>query len=336
MRYLMVSTYPPMRCGIGKYAYQMVQKMRQDGHIINIISPKEGGGDFACNLKGYANILTLLILSVPYDKVIFQYHQSFFFEDMIPRNFKSICLTQVSFYLVFLLLRKKIEIIIHELPQPSSHKYYYLMEKARWYLCPKLIFHTKKELENFELHYFKLPINKYELRSPSTYYHKFRDISTLDAKKELEIPRDKILLLCIGFIQPHKGFDRAIKAFSKIVNRKLELYVVGSLRIDNYDEYKDYLQDLKNMAKKSSSVHVIEEYLSDEGFDTWLSACDILIVPYRQIWSSAVIARAKLFGKPIIASDVGGLKDQLSESDISFKDDSELEYIFTRLSEYIS
>jgi glycosyltransferase involved in cell wall biosynthesis len=142
--------------------------------------------------------------------------------------------------------------------------------------------------------------------------------------------------LCIGFIQPHKGFDRAIQAFSKVNNHNnMELYVVGSLRV-TWGEYVSYLHDLKNMAGEAPNVHVIEKYLSDEAFDTWISSSDVIITPYQEIWSSGIIARAKLFGKLVIASDVGGLPEQLTDTDILFKDDDELEYIFKEISKMVS
>ncbi len=82
------------------------------------------------------------------------------------------------------------------------------------------------------------------------------------------------------------------------------------------------------MADTTPNVYVVEKYLSDEEFDTWLNASDIIVIPYREIWSSGVLGRAKLFGKPVIASDTGGLKDQLTDRDVIFRDDKELEYIF--------
>jgi hypothetical protein len=80
---------------------------------------------------------------------------------------------------------------------------------------------------------------------------------------------------------------------------------------------------------------LIEQYVTDELFDTWLMASDCVIVPYREIWSSGVAARAKLFNKPIIASNVGGLKDQLGGKDIIFNDDEELRIIIKEFSDML-
>lgn len=335
MKYLIVSTYPPMRCGIGRYAFQMVKKLRESGNVVNVLSPKEGDGDFTSNLAGWFNIMKILKYAVFYDKIILQYHQSFFYDDKLKKNFMNILGTHLSFYFLFVFLKNKIELIIHEMPLSFSSKLDYAFEKTKWHLCPKLIFHTQEEIKDFESRYFTLSPNKYKLCAHHTNFYKFRDSSKKEARKELGIPMDTIVFLCIGFIQPHKGFDRAIQAFSKVNNnKKMELYVVGSLRV-NWGEYVSYLQGLKNMAGETSNIHVIEKYLPDEEFDIWISSSDVIVTPYREIWSSGILARAKLFEKPVIASDVGGLHEQLTDKDILFKDDEELEYIFKEFSKMV-
>jgi glycosyltransferase involved in cell wall biosynthesis len=314
----------------------MVNKLRASGNVVNVLSPEEGDGDFTSNLRGWCNILKILRYALFYDKIILQYHKSFFYDDKRKKNFMSILATHLSFYLLFIVLKNKIEVIIHEIPLSFSSTLDSVFEKAKWHLCPKLLFHTQKEINDFESWYFKLSPQKYELRAPHIDYYKFRDISKRDARKELGIPFDLIVFLCIGFIQPHKGFDRAIQAFSKVNNNdKMELYVVGSLRV-NLGEYVAYLECLKDMARETSNIHVIERYLSDDEFDTWISSSDIIVTPYREIWSSAIIARAKLFEKTVISSDVGGIPEQLIDTDILFKDDNELEYILKQFSKMVS
>lgn len=334
MRYLMVSTYPPMKCGIGKYAYQMAKMLRDQGNVVNVVSPKEGDGDFVCELKGGFNLLKLLKFSIFFNKIVVQYHESFYHEYPTERTPSSAISTYLSFFIIFIFLNKKIEVIVHELPHMDKTNLNYALEYIKWHLCPKIIFHTRQEIEDFESHYFKLATDKYELRFPHLYYYKFRDISSSEARRELGLTSEKKIFLCIGFIQPHKGFDRAIRAFRKATNEDIELYIVGSLRVIQ-DDYVAHLQELRKMAADAPNVHVIERFLSDEEFDTWVSASDIVVIPYREIWSSAVLGRAKLFGKIVIASDAGGLKDQLTETDILFKNDKELEDIFFSFADII-
>jgi glycosyltransferase involved in cell wall biosynthesis len=332
MKCLMVSSYAPMKCGIGAYAHQMVKQFQNHGDIVKILSPPEGGGDFRTNLIGGFNLLKLVKYGYPFDKIIIQYHESFYYDEKTRKNIFSLYATHLSFILLFLIFRKKIELILHEFPRSYPLKSDFFCEKVKWLLCPKIVFHTKKEVSDFK-EMFTILSAHIEIRSPSAYFFKFRNISQKSARIELNIPVNDIMFLCIGFIQPHKGFDRAALAFRDIKNSKIKLYIIGQLRIE-WVEYKKYLENLKNIAETSTNIHFIAKYPTDEEFDTWISASDVIITPYREIWSSSVVGRAKIFNKPVIASNVGALSEQLSQKDLLFNTDEELKIIIQDFANY--
>ena len=64
--------------------------------------------------------------------------------------------------------------------------------------------------------------------------------------------------------------------------------------------------------------------MSDERFDDWLVAADVLVLPYRHIWSSGVLQRAAMYGTPVIATRVGGLDEQEHPNVRLIDDDLEL------------
>lgn len=318
----MVSTYPPMKCGIGTYAFQMVNSLKGKGNDVKILSPDGCEGDYHEELMGKCNILKILKYSRKFDTVILQYHESFFYIYDEKRSFVRKLLTHFGFIILFLSLRKKLQVVIHEIPYFHESIIDHIIEKYKWFFCPKIIFHTKKEINEFKTPYFNIRERRYELVEHHKYFVQFCNESQIESKHKLGLPRNNIIFLCIGFIQPHKGFDRAIKAFQN-VNPKMELYVVGSLRII-IDEYVKHIEYLKELAKKNSNTHVIESFLSDDEFDRYINASDIIIIPYREIWSSGVLARAKLYNKPVIATDTGGLANQLGEYDLIFNSDDDL------------
>lgn len=331
MKYLMVSSFPPMKCGIGVYADQMVKSLIDIGHMVDVLSPEEGGGNFKANLKGNFNPIKLLQYSKDYDKIILQYHESFFYvEDNGFWSKFSRLNTNLSFILLFLVLRNLIEVVVHEIPYIHSSRTGYYFERLKWAVCPKIIFHTKREIDTFQSVYFRLDKKKYELRQHNQYFKKFCSETKAESRKNLQLSPHSIIFLCIGFIQPHKGFDRAVGAF-KNTCRRMELYIVGTVRVESA-EYINYLQNLKNAAECNPNTFVIENYLTDEEFDRWINASDVIIIPYREIWSSSVLARAKLFNKPVITSRIGGLEDQISDNDILFRDDIELTKILADFS----
>jgi len=58
------------------------------------------------------------------------------------------------------------------------------------------------------------------------------EIDRAGARRRLGLPFDQFTFLIIGFVQPHKGFDRAVRAFAGLEAHGCRLDVVGSLRVD--------------------------------------------------------------------------------------------------------
>jgi glycosyltransferase involved in cell wall biosynthesis len=322
----MVSSYPPSRCGIGKYASQMAATLREKGHVVTVLGVDNCHGDCLEDLHGWFRVMKVIKYSRGYDRIVIQYHESFFYSCQGILAFFSRLATSVAFCFLFLALKRKVVTVLHEVSYKRKGVEGAL-EGIKWYFCPKIVFHTRVEKEEFERSFSKRGQNEFEIVDHKECFHEFRRVTKNQARAELGIPDECVVFLCIGFIQPHKGFDRAIRAFEHVNNPFLRLYIVGSLRLDYF---RTYFDDLKRLAADTANVFVVDAYVSDELFDTWLVASDCIVLPYREGWSSGVIARAKLFGKPIVAGDVGGLREQLGENDILFKDDGELRFIFEK------
>jgi len=319
----MVSTYPPEHCGIAAYAEQSVARLRSQGHTVDVVSPDgQGNVKFAWDLCGGTNILRLLRLLPDYDKVVIQYHWGFFYRDpSAPRQRWDRLKTTCAFLLLFLRSRK-IEIVAHEIPYARGKQSW--LYKWKWKLAPKIVFHTASELERFQRHYgMRLNPSRVEIRRHDEVYRKFAEPAQFAARSQLQLPRNQTIFLCIGFIQRHKGFHRAIEAFAQAGLHDAQLYIVGSLRVASL-ENQQYLAELRRLAAGRPGVHLVESFVSDEEFDTWIAASDCVVLPYLEIWSSAVLARAKLFQRPAIVSAVGGLADQVSEHDMLVSSDAEL------------
>jgi len=323
MRYLMVTTYPPTHCGIGSYGEQSVNQLRGQGHVVDIVSPdQQGNVDFAWDLRGGSKILKLVDLLPYYDKVVIQYHWSFFYLDPFdPRLRRDTLKTTLSF-LRLVTKSRKVEIVAHEIPYLTGRtKWLYGLT---WKLTPKVVLHTENERKRFEEHYgMRLRDSRVELRRHHDVFQRYTGHSQSSARKDLGIAGDGLVFLCIGFIQRHKGFHRAIRSFRKANPDAARLYVVGSMRVAD-DENRKYLQELRDLAGESANVQIREQFVSNEEFDTWILAADWVIFPYSEIWSSGVLARTRLLERPSIVAYVGGLPDQAGEIDILFKSDEEL------------
>jgi glycosyltransferase involved in cell wall biosynthesis len=130
------------------------------------------------------------------------------------------------------------------------------------------------------------------------------------------------VFLCAGFWHPDKGFDRAVRAFAA-AGSPGRLDVVGSVR-DATSKNVDAAAELRALAERTPGVSLHEEFASDEVFDAWIAAADVVLLPYRRSWSSGALARAQAIGTPAIVSDAGGLPEQAGPDDRVFRSDAEL------------
>ena len=135
------------------------------------------------------------------------------------------------------------------------------------------------------------------------------------ARRSLGIAADAFCFLSIGFIQPHKGFDRAVAAFAGLGAKGCRFDVVGSVRVED-PAYLAYLAELEAMVAATEGTHLHAGFVSDELFDRWIVAADVIVLPYRSIRSSGVLERAALYDRAVIATDVGGLAEQAGHRDL--------------------
>ena len=119
------------------------------------------------------------------------------------------------------------------------------------------------------------------------------------------------MFLCIGFVQAHKGFDRAVRAFSGLAAQGARLDVVGSVRLDDQQTGRPRRRAAPPPARDRRRPPPLRVRERRAAFDRWIVAADTVVLPYRHIWSSSVAERATLLGRPVIATNVGGLADQV-------------------------
>ena len=60
------------------------------------------------------------------------------------------------------------------------------------------------------------------------------------------------------------------------------------------------------------------EFIPDEETEIYFKAADVLVLPYRHIYQSGVLFLGYSFGLPVLAADVGSLKDEIVEGKTGF------------------
>lgn len=136
-----------------------------------------------------------------------------------------------------------------------------------------------------------------------------------ELKKRLGLQNNRILL-CLGRLFAHKGFDVAIKSLS-LLPSDVRLLVVGQV-IDN--KYLFYLKSLVDKYCKGRVLFIGE--VNDQKLPEYYNLCDIFIQPsvyfdylgnYRRLPELLGLSRLEAMAceKPVIVSRVGGLPEKI-------------------------
>jgi len=110
--------------------------------------------------------------------------------------------------------------------------------------------------------------------------------------------------LFAGVIHENKGLDVLLEAWVKHINKypNDKLYIIGKPNYNMSDE-------LEIIKKYHSSIISSLEYKSDEELLAYYLECDFVVLPYREASQSGVLLTALSLGKPVIATNVGGLPE---------------------------
>lgn len=322
MRILMVSPYPPVRDGIAAYAVQEVARLRRDGHDVEVLSPGPSAAHHHLDLAGRRGPLALAKRLAAYDRVIVQFHPDVFYP--VPSTRARHVATSLALAAA---LRRAgdVEVRVHEADYSLSPRSAQALGMGvLWRQVRRLTVHTEAERASFA-RTFGIDPARIAVADHGSSFRPRTVVDQAAARRRLGLPDGDFVFVSIGFLQPHKGFDRAIRAFARarVGERGCRLEVVGSVRVED-PEYLDHLDELRALASATPGVELREGFVSDELFDVWLVASDVVVLPYRHIWSSGVVERAAMFDRTVIASRVGGLESQTRPGTVLVGDDEEL------------
>jgi glycosyltransferase involved in cell wall biosynthesis len=307
MRILMVSPYPPIRDGIAAYAVQSVAALRREGHEVEVLSPGPSAAHHHLDLHGPRGPLVLARRVRGYDKVIIQFHPDIFYP--VPATPARHAMVSLAL-LAAVRAARRTEVVVHEIDYSIGRRRGPDGVAARrlWRRVQSIQLHTEVERRNM-IEAFGVRPERTTVTAHGAHFVRRTTMTRDAARQSLGIPADELVFLAIGFIQPHKQFDLAVRAFDGLGGQGCSLHVVGSVRVDE-PQHLAYLAELQALIEATPGARLHNQYVSDEQFDRWLVASDVVVLPYRNIWSSGVLERALLYDRRVIATAVGGLSHQ--------------------------
>jgi D-inositol-3-phosphate glycosyltransferase len=134
-----------------------------------------------------------------------------------------------------------------------------------------------------------------------------------DAKRQVGLAKDDKAILFFGRITPYKGLEYLIAAFRQILVKRENYRLIIAGRPDRCEEYwtaihAGILEDVQR-----GRILLKAEFIPDEETEVYFKAADVLVLPYRDIYQSGVLFLGHSFGLPVLAADVGSLKDEIVE-----------------------
>lgn len=123
--------------------------------------------------------------------------------------------------------------------------------------------------------------------------------------------RAPLRLLQPGYVRSYKGADLAIGAVKVAIDAgvNVELRIVGRF----WDVEPAELLARAQRLGVEDSVTIDDRYLSDDELIEALHAANAVILPYRSASQSGIIPICLQAGRPVVATNVGGLTEQLHD-----------------------
>ncbi len=117
------------------------------------------------------------------------------------------------------------------------------------------------------------------------------------------IKRGRLEILFFGFIRPYKGLDDIVKALAMLDDKEVYLSIVGEPWIDS-EELSKQIRSIN-----APNIETCFRYVNDTEASFYFSRADLVVIPYREPAASAVASLAFNYKKPILGSNVEGIKD---------------------------
>ena len=143
-------------------------------------------------------------------------------------------------------------------------------------------------------------------------------LTSAEAKRLLGLgSRDKTLLF-FGNIAPYKGLEHLIAALIELSKQGRDYRLIIAGKPKGCEDYWDGIrQTIAHTGLRKSVVQRIK-YIPDEEAEIFFKAADVLALPYVHIFQSGVLFLGYGFGLPVIAADVGSLREEIVEGETGF------------------
>ena len=112
-------------------------------------------------------------------------------------------------------------------------------------------------------------------------------------------------ILFFGRVSKYKGIEYLVEAFDKINKKNINIKLVIAGEGDLWFE--------KHKISNNKNIIIINRYIDTPELVRLISNCLFVVAPYTDATNSGVVMNSFAFNKPVIASDVGGLREVIKD-----------------------
>jgi D-inositol-3-phosphate glycosyltransferase len=231
-------------------------------------------------------------------------------------NNKFELIDRVVLMLYYRLLGKKVVFTAHNVNAAKRDGKDSFLNRAslkfQYSMCNHILVHTERMkcelLTGFGLSENKVSIIPFGINNtiPTS------QMTPAQAKERLGIRVEEKTALFFGQIAPYKGLEYLVAGMVELAERNAapRLIIAGKVK-RGLEEYWESIQREINRSGIGERIIARIEFIPDTEVEPYFKAADVLIVPYVDIFQSGVPFLAYSFGLPVIATDVGSLREDV-------------------------
>lgn len=291
-----------------KYTYSLANALQKQGVNISVITDLQSEKGFCkpeiikifnTDQKGISKVDKLKNYVSGYKKIITIIKEQKF--DIL--HLQWITFSPVDYYFLKKISKLcKVVMTVHDIIAFDAHCYDKIYYKKVYGLMDELILQTEENVEQFKTLFPKVNSTKIHL----CYHGHFLDFANVHGKAEsrekLSLPKDKFIFMFFGQIKKVKGVDLLIQAFADVLKKYPNSYllIAGKVWHNNFNPYQGLIEKLQ----LKDFVRTDIKFIPDEDVGYYFSACDIVCLPYTELYQSGVVQLSYSYKKPAIVSDL--------------------------------
>jgi glycosyltransferase involved in cell wall biosynthesis len=134
-----------------------------------------------------------------------------------------------------------------------------------------------------------------------------REMTRAEARRQIGIAADKIVYLQFGHIDSRKGCFEFLETARRCADvQQAHFLVAGNNELAPKDRasFENY-RGLPNLT-------IVEGHVPFDEVQVYFTASDVVVAPYREGTTSGVYRLGVAFGKPVVATEIGDLRDAIA------------------------